>query len=333
MSGSTPLLLLDVDTGVDDTIALLYAALHPNIRVIGAGAVWGNVAVEIAARNTAHAFAMAGLGSLPVASGAAGPITGGEADYGYFCHGDDGQGNAGDPTFTAELESISAAEQIVALAKQHPGEIELVAVGPMTNVALALGLCPELPSLLRGVTIMGGAAFAPGNRTEVAEANIWHDPEAAKALFEADWPITVVPLDVTMLTLFTEADRQRLLAAGGIAAYVGRILDFYFEYFYEESFAERSSCLHDVLAVAIAAGTLMPRLAPAVNATVDDSLGPGRGQTIFDLRGCYRGYPEQPGAHCHVVLETDPAFVNEVLELLCAAGPSQIPGREQGDDV
>jgi purine nucleosidase len=194
----------------------------------------------------------------------------------------------------------------------------------MTNLAIALGLCPELPSLLRGVTIMGGAALAPGNRTEVAEANIWHDPEAAKALFAASWPITVVPLDVTMLTLFTEADRQRLLAAGGIAAYVGRMLDFYFDYFADAAFAERSSCLHDVLAVAIAAGTLTPDLAPTVHATVDDSYGPGRGQTIFDLRGAYRGYPEQPGAHCRVVLESDPRFAQEVVELLCAAGPSHI---------
>jgi purine nucleosidase len=322
------MLLLDVDTGVDDTIALLYAALHPDVRLIGAGAVWGNVSVEIAARNTAHAFAMAGLGHLPVASGAAGPINGGAADYGYFVHGDDGQGNAGDPHFEAQLEPITAAEQIVRLARLHPGEIELVAVGPMTNVAIALGLCPELPSLLHGVTIMGGAALAPGNRTEVAEANIWHDPEAAKALFAADWPITVVPLDVTMLTLFNEAHRQRLLAAGGIAAYVGRMLDFYFEYFADASFAERSSCLHDVLAVAIAAGTLTPDLAPTVHATVDDGDGPGRGQTIFDLRGCYRGYPEQPGAHCRVVLKSDPGFVEQVLELLCAAGPSQI---EQGE--
>jgi len=127
-----------------------------------------------------------------------------------------------------------------------------------------------------------------------------------------------------MRTLFTEAHRQRLLAAGGIAGYVGRMLDFYFEYFHDAAFAERSSCLHDVLAVAIAAGTFEPDLAPTVHATVDDGNGPGRGQTIFDLRGCYRGYPEQPGAHCRVVLESDPNFVEDVVELLCAAGPSAI---------
>ncbi|HEY2657604.1 MAG TPA: nucleoside hydrolase [Solirubrobacteraceae bacterium] len=329
MRERAPLLLLDVDTGIDDTIALLYAALHPDVRLIGAGAVWGNVAVEIAARNTSHALAMAGLGGLPVAAGAAGPVAGGPVHYGYFVHGGDGQGNAGDRTFSAELVSRSAAEQIVGLARTHPGEIEIVAVGPMTNVALALGLCPELPSLVRGLTMMGGAAFAPGNRTPVAEANIWHDPEAAKAVFAASWPVTVVPLDVTMRTLLTERHRQRLLDAGGIASYVGRMLDFYFDYFRDEAFAERSSCIHDVLAVAVAAGTLMPDLAPTVNATVDDGDGLGRGQTIFDLRGCYRGYPKQRGAHCRVVLEANPQFVEEVVELLCSAGPSRIMAAER----
>jgi purine nucleosidase len=328
MDEQAPLLLLDVDTGIDDTIALLYGALHPDVRLIGAGAVWGNVAVEIAARNTAHALAMAGLGHLPVAAGAAGPLAGGPIDYGYFAHGDDGQGNAGDPTFSAELAPRTAAEQIVRLAQTHPDEVEIVAVGPMTNIALALGLYPELPSLVRGLTIMGGAAFAPGNRSPVAEANIWHDPEAAKAVFAASWPVTVVPLDVTMRTLLTEGHRRRLLDAGGIAGYVGGMLDFYFDYFRDDAFAERSSCLHDVLAVAVAAGTLVPDLAPTVDAIVDDGDGPGRGQTIFDLRGCYRGYPEQPGAHCRVVLEVNPDFVEEVVELLCAAGPSRIAAAE-----
>ena len=291
--------MLDVDTGIDDTIALLYAALHPDVRLIGAGAVWGNVAVEIAARNTAHALAMAGLGVLPVATGAAGPLAGGPVDYGYFVHGDDGQGNAGDPTFSAELVSRSAAEQIVGLAQAHPGEIEIVAVGPMTNVALALGLCPELPSLVRGLTIMGGAAFAPGNRTPVAEANIWHDPEAAKAVFAARLAAYGGP---ARRDDAHAADRARTAndcsTPGGIAALRRRDPRLLLRL---TSTTKRSPnalrASHDVLAVAVAAGTLVPDLAPTVNATVDDGDGPGRGQTIFDLRGCYRGYPAQQGAH------------------------------------
>ena len=321
----TPLpVLLDVDTGVDDTMALLYAALHPAIELVAAGAVWGNVEVETATRNTLHALAISGAATVPVARGAAGPITGRPAVYAHHVHGADGQGNAGDPTFAGTPAPLSAAEQIVATAQARPGEIELVATGPLTNLALALALCPELPGLVRGVTIMGGAALAPGNVTPVAEANIWCDPESAHAVFAGAWQLTVVPLDVTMRTLLTEADRQRLLSAGGIAAYVGRILDFYFDFFADNAFGERLCCMHDVLAVAIAAGTLEPTRAPIVDATIDTGDGIGRGQSIFDLRGLYQGFPPQPGSHCRVVLECDPTFAADVLELLCNAGPSRI---------
>jgi inosine-uridine nucleoside N-ribohydrolase len=321
-------ILLDVDTGIDDTMALLYAALHPEIELVAAGSVWGNVEVETATRNTLHALAMAGANDIPVAQGAAGPITGRPAVYAHHVHGEDGQGNAGDRTFAGTPAQRSAAEQLIASTQARPGEIELVATGPLTNLALALGLCPDLPRFVRGVTIMGGAALAPGNVTPVAEANIWSDPEAAHAVFAAAWPLTVVPLDVTMRTLLSESDRQALLAAGGIAAYVGRILDFYFDFFAARDFGERMSCMHDVLAVAIAGGTLEPTLMPTVQATVDTADGVGRGQTIFDLRGRYQSFPAQPGARCRVVLECDAAFAAPVVELLCAAGPSRIEDRD-----
>jgi purine nucleosidase len=323
----TPI-LLDVDAGVDDTMALLYATLHPAIELVAAGAVWGNVEVETATQNTLHALAMAGAATVPVAAGAAGPMTGRPAVYAHHVHGTDGQGNAGDPTFAGTAAPLSAAEQIVVTARARPGEIELVATGPLTNLALALGVCPELPGLVRGVTIMGGAALAPGNVTPVAEANIWCDPEAAHAVFAAAWQLTVVPLDVTMRTLLTEADRQHLLSAGGIAAYVGRILDFYFDFFADNAFGERLCCMHDVLAVAIAAGALKPTLAPTVDATVDTGDGISRGQTVFDLRGRYRGFPAQAGSHCRVVLECDTTFAAQVVDLLCNAGPSRIGGRD-----
>ena len=218
----------------------------------------------------------------------------------------------------------TAAEQIIRVAREHPGEAELVAVGPLTNVALALGLCPELPSLLRGVTVMGGAALAPGNVTEVAEANIWHDPEAAAAVFAADWPLTMVGLDVTMTTTLDGGQLDRLGTGGSLARYVAGIVELYAGFFAETAFGERRSCMHDLLAVAIAAGTLVPDVAPVVHARVDTGDGPGRGQTICDLRGRYMGYPEQPGARCRVVLECDRAFGDQVVDLLVAAGDAAI---------
>jgi len=318
-------MILDCDTGVDDTLAILYAALHPDIDLIGLGSVWGNVDVATATRNCLHTVHMAGRPDVPVAAGAAGPIAGGEAVFAYHVHGDDGQGNAGSGRQVGAVVPGSAAEQIIRLVTAHPGEVEIVAVGPLTNLALALGLCPELPSLVRGVTIMGGAADAPGNVTEVAEANIWCDPEAAAAVFAAEWPLTMVGLDVTMRTTLDDSHRARLDAGGSIGQYVSRILDFYFDFFAAAAFGERRSCMHDALAVAVAAGTLVPDLAPTVNAYVVTGDGPTRGQTVCDTRGKYMGFPAQEGAHCRVVLQTDPRFGDQVVDLIASAGDSAIP--------
>ena len=218
------------------------------------------------------------------------------------CTAPTGRGTAAPAGLCSPAAAGTAAEQIIRIAREHPGEAELVAVGPLTNVALALGLCPELPSLLCGVTIMGGAALASGNVTEVAEANIWHDPEAAAAVFAADWPLTMVGLDVTMTTTLDGGQLDRLETGGSLARYVAGIIELYAGFFAETAFGERRSCMHDLLAVAIAAGTLVPDVAPVVHARVDTGDGPGRGQTICDLRGRYMGYPEQPGARCRVVL-------------------------------
>ena len=317
-------MLLDCDTGVDDTLAILYAALHPRVELVGVGAVWGNVDVDTATRNSLHTVAMAGQPEVPVARGAAGPITARPAVFAPHVHGADGQGDRGTGRPVQPAVEGTAAEQIIRSARANPGEVELVAVGPLTNVALALALCPELPALLRGVTIMGGAALAPGNVTEVAEANIHNDPEAAAAVFAAGWPLTMVGLDVTMRTTLDGGQLYKLAEGGSLARYVAGIVELYAGFFAATSFGERRSCMHDLLAVAIAAGTLVPDLAPTVHARVDTGDGPGRGQTICDLRGRYMGYPEQPGARCRVVLECDPAFGDQVVDLLVRAGDAAI---------
>jgi purine nucleosidase len=317
-------MVLDCDTGVDDTLAILYATLHPAVDLVGVGSVWGNVDVDTATRNSLHTVHMAGRPDIPVARGAAGPLTGSPAVYAYHVHGRDGQGNSGTGRTVGQPADETAAAQIIRLARAYPGEVEVVAVGPLTNLALALGLCPELPTILRGVTIMGGAALVPGNVTEVAEANIWCDPEAAAAVFRAPWPLTMVGLDVTMRTTLHDGHRARLAAGGTIGGYVSDILDHYIGFFAAAAFGERRSCMHDVLAVAIAAGTLVPTLAPTVRAFVEVGDGPTRGQTVCDLRGMYMGHPAQEGAHCRVVLETDPAFADEVVDLIAGAGDSAV---------
>ena len=324
-------MILDCDTGIDDAVAIAYAALDPRIELLGVGAVWGNVDVALATRNTLRVLDIVGSPDVPVAPGAAGPRNGGPAEFSTHVHGDDGQGGAGDGEPVREAAPVTAAQQIVDLVRAHPGEVWLVPVGPLTNIAAALELDPGLPGLVAGVSLMGGSARAPGNVTPVAEANVWHDPEAAALVFAAPWPITMAGLDVTMGARITARHRDRLAASGEAGRYLAGILRHYGEFYRTAVFGEWTCCMHDAIAVAAAAGALDARLAPVVNVEVDATDGPGRGQTIADLRGVHRGYPEQVGAHCRVLLEIDTRIVDEIVELIAAhRGPGECgPGERE----
>lgn len=315
----TPI-LLDCDTGVDDTMAIMLACISPNIELVGIGTIWGNVDLDTATQNTLNILAMCGKSEVPVARGASLPLNGSHVDYAYFVHGQDGQGNKGMKGKYGKSIDMSAAEFIVDACRKRPGEIELVPVGPLTNIALALELEPNLPKLARGVTIMGGTALTPGNVSPVAEANVWHDPEAADAVFRAPWLVTMVGLDVTMKTLLSENHFERMRNGGGISKYMARIAEFYTTFNQEASFGKRLATMHDAIAVGIAAGLAKPKVAPLVNVEVDVTDGPGRGQTICDLRGTYRNFPAQEGAHCRVLLQLEDGFSDYFTDLLVTAG-------------
>lgn len=313
----TTKIIMDCDTGVDDTMALMYAALHPDIELLAVGTVWGNVDVPTATRNSLHILDMVERNDVPVAQGAAGPLIGGEASYAYSIHGLDGQGNVYDGSAVRAAANVSAAAQIVEIVRSNPGEVWIVPVGPLTNIACALALEPDLPSLVAGVSLMGGSALAPGNVTAVAEANIAHDAEAAAAVFRAPWPIIMSGLDVTMKVLITPERRAVLDQGGEVANYLSRIMQFYGDAVGSLSFGSGwVATMHDTIAVAAAAGTLRVNLAPSVRVDVDTSGGPSHGQTICDLRGRYSGYPAQDGAHTRVLLDIDEAIADEVIGVI-----------------
>ncbi|HEU0257008.1 MAG TPA: nucleoside hydrolase [Microbacteriaceae bacterium] len=312
-------MILDCDTGIDDAMAIMYAALHPSIDLLAVGTVWGNVPVSMATRNTVHVLGLAGRTAIPVAQGAAGPLLGGPVEYAFAVHGDDGQGGAYDGTDHGPSVPISAARQIVETVRANPHEVWLVPVGPLTNIALALALEPALPRLVKGVSLMGGAALAPGNFSPVAEANIAHDPEAAAAVFRAPWPIVMAGLDVTMKILLTPAHRATLAAGGAAGAYLARVLGFYGDFYAATAFDTWSAAIHDPIAVAAAAGTLGIRRAPTVRVEVDCTAGPSRGATVCDLRGRHPGTPAQEGAHCTVLLDADDTIASDIVALIAAA--------------
>ncbi len=267
-------LLVDCDTGVDDAVALLYLLADPAVEICAITTVFGNISAATAARNSLWVLDVAGrTGQIPVAPGCEVSLIGEEPELGTQVHGDSGLGGVdiGEPA--GAIVSESAAELIARTARERPGEVHLLATAPLTNLAVALRLEPDLPELVEGVTIMGGAALAPGNVTPAAEANIWHDPEAAQAVLSAPWKTTLVPLDATMREVMSEEQRLSMAESSSeVARFAAAVLEHYFE-FYEGVFGRRSCACHDVLAAAIAVGDVAPVRAMTVAVTVDTGQG------------------------------------------------------------
>ena len=308
----------DCDTGIDDSLALAYLLASPEIALVGIGTVSGNTSAAQAAANTLGLLALAGRTEIPVAVGChdflSHPFDGGAPHV----HGANGIGEIDLVPAERLPEDEDAAHMLIRLSHEYPGTLEVITVGPLTNIATALALDPTLPSRVAQVTAMGGAALVPGNITPVAEANIGNDPEAASATLSAGWPVVLVPLDVTMENVFDEDDRAALLASDiPLTRAIGEMLGFYFD-FYVDTYGERCSALHDPLAAAIAVGGITATNAPAVDVVVDTSQGPARGQVICDLRGQRRGPNDQPGATVRVVLGTAAPLAPQLVARMTA---------------
>jgi purine nucleosidase len=218
-------IIFDSDGGVDDAAALWWACTQPDVEVVAVTAVAGNVDVDQAAVNLATVLAAAGHGHVPVAVGAGtavGPMLPMQRPKGI--HGDDGLGNAGIPRVAYTPPRETATELLLRLVNERPGELSVVATGPLSNLALALRADPEWAGRVAELAVMGGAAQSPGNVSPVAEANIAHDPEAAAEVVRAAWarPPLLVGLDVTMVATLTPAEfalleQQRTPAARFLA--------------------------------------------------------------------------------------------------------------------
>jgi len=297
---------LDCDTGIDDALALGYLVAM-DADLVGVGSVSGNVSAELGARNTLDVLALVGREDVPVAVGAHDPVLGRFHGGAPGVHGANGIGDVELPRSPAGPTGEAAAAMLSRLAREHAGRLHVLAVGPLTNLALALDADPDLASLVAGVTIMGGAALVPGNVTAVAEANIVNDVLAAARVLDAPWPVTVVGLDVTMEARFEQRHLDALLGGPPVARALGAMLTTYFRY-YTPVLGRPSCALHDPLAAAVALGDLTPTLAPVVPVEVDTTDGPGRGQTIVDLRSRYIGYPPLPGTRHRVVLDVPAGF-------------------------
>ena len=241
-------ILIDTDPGIDDAMAIHLAFAHPGLEVVGLTTIFGNVHVDKATRNALALVEMAGA-DCPVAEGAAAPLVRPLEPPGYYVHGDEGFGHLGAPKPRRRAAPLSAAEFIVETLRNQPHEITLVPVGPLTNIALALQLDPEITQKVDRVVIMGGAVDCRGNVTEWAEANIWHDPHAASEVLTAPWPVTLVGLDVTERTRCGPMDFARLAdKSPRIGGFLNEAVQFYFDW-HRRKDVHDGCFLHDPCAV------------------------------------------------------------------------------------
>ena len=186
-----------MDYGIDDSMATLYLTSVEGIEIVAIGTVHSNTDAVSAAHNAAQVMRSVGRTAVPIAIGSLRPMAQ-EINLASEVHGEDGiGGQAAGGDSSAQITSEPAAMKLVRLARERPGQLTVLATGPLTNLAAAALLDPELPQLLHSVVIMGGAVRVAGNITPHAEANVWHDPEAADIVFSTFARVTLVPVDFT----------------------------------------------------------------------------------------------------------------------------------------
>jgi purine nucleosidase len=316
-------LILDVDTGIDDSLAILYACASPEADLIAVTCLSGNVAARDVQRNTRAILELAGRADVEVALGREQPLLR-RLDIAPDTHGPHGVGYAILPEPGAPLSPRFAPDLIVEEVRRRPGEVTLVMLGPLTNLAIAVLREPRLPSLLRRWVLMGGSFRVPGNTTPTTEWNIHCDPEAARIAFGA-WRAAIeddpsiqralaLGLDVTETAKMTPdhvvelarlagstpddsldpgrtagEPERRSVASNPVVRYVADALRFYME-FHARYDGFYGAFIHDPLATAAALDPGLVRVR-GVPVDVDASGGVADGQTIADWRGLWHQVP------------------------------------------
>lgn len=285
MSLTPRLVILDTDPGVDDALALLYLRQRPDLRLLAITTVFGNAEVEITTRNALWLRARLGL-TAPVHRGAAAPLTRPRRASPVHIHGRNGLGDIDLSGQDLPLPDPGAAhDRIVEIVRAHPGQVHLVAIGPLTNLALALRAAPDIAGLVAGVTIMGGAfgeQGRSGNVTPFAEANIHNDPEAAAEVLAAPWPVTLVPLDATLSCVFSDTAARTLAERGDAGRFAWTVTRDYAAAYARHDGLD-GCVLHDVAAlVSLTAPELFATRSAPVSVTTS---GERLGQTAWAASG------------------------------------------------
>lgn len=253
MSGKNPAqraIIIDTDPGQDDAIAILLALASPELDVLGITAVAGNVPLALTEKNARKICELAGKTQTPVYAGAAQPLVRPLVTAEYV-HGKTGLDGPDLPAPSMPLQEEFAVDFIVETIRQRPKKtVTLCALGPLTNIALALAAAPDVAPKIQEIVLMGGGFFEGGNVTPAAEFNIYVDPHAAATVFNAGIPIVMAPLDCTHKALTTHARVDALRAKNTpICDVTADLIDF-FERFDEDKYGTDGGPLHDPCVIA-----------------------------------------------------------------------------------
>ncbi len=277
----TKKIILDTDPGIDDAMAILFAEAHPDIELMGITTVYGNATIDNGTQNALYLKQKFSMKAL-VARGSDKPLIRDPVGATVVVHGETG---LGDVTAPSSLDSKAikkpAYQFIIDSVRAEPGEITLVAVGPLTNLALALEAAPDIVDLVKEVVVMGGAFGENdhrGNVTPFAEANIHDDPHAADKVFTASWPVVIIGLDVTEESFFTSQYLDELRDdAGEVGQFIWDISRYYLK-FYSEKVGMDGCHVHDPSAIAyVIQPSLFTSRSGPVRVVTD---GPAEGMTI-----------------------------------------------------
>ena len=294
-------MILDVDPGHDDAVAIMLACGAPEVDLLAVTTVAGNVPLEKTTDNALRILSLIGRTDVPVAAGASSPLVR-PLHTAEDIHGESGLDGPKIPPAAFEPEGRGATELIAGAVRESPEPVVLVPTGPLTNIAAFLREHPELRDRVSRVSLMGGS-IGLGNTTPAAEFNVYVDPEAAREVFESGLPITMVGLDVTHQAGAGPAERERLRSVGRVGEVVAGLLEF-FAGTYERVYGFGSPPLHDPVAVAT---VLEPDLLTTRPMRVDVECGSEltRGETVCDFFGV-TGKP--PNADVGVQLDREGFF-------------------------
>ena len=314
--------VIDTDTAGDDTISILLALKWPGVDVLGLTIVAGNVEFSHEVKNALYMVEKFASKPIPVYPGARRPLLK-DWEYADYVHGKDGMSDHGWRPERLKPQDKHGAQALVELAREHPGEITLVAQGPLTNVALAMMLDPEFPDNLRELVIMGGYAQGYGNITPVAEYNFWVDPDAAKMVFR-HWPRERKPLvvgwDITLKHALVYEHEHMQIAQWGTpeAEFFVKVNQKPME-FEKKTFGIPASTHPDAITMAIAIDKRVAKRVEERYVDVEEREGPTRGMFIVDHAGVLG---EKPNAR--VVYEADGELFKKMLFSVLRGRPGEV---------